>query len=142
VPKETDAVSAAEAAGLAAAALWLVLVAATAVVLVRLTRLLRDARRRFAGIAERATPLLDQAADDLEDARRQLGRVDAVTAELHEIAAQVQQVTSSASALSATVNSTVAGPLVKAAALGHGVRRAFGSGRKPPQPPNPRRSRG
>ncbi|OIV39072.1 hypothetical protein BIV57_02260 [Mangrovactinospora gilvigrisea] len=128
---------------MAAAALWVVLVAATAVVLVRLTRLLKDARRQLTGIAERAVPLLDQAADDLEDARRQLGRVDAVTSDMHRIAAEVQQVTSSASALSATVNSTVAGPLVKAAALGHGVRKAFGGGRKPQQqPPNPRRSRG
>jgi hypothetical protein len=42
------------------------------------------------------------------------------------IAADVQEVTANASALSTTVSAAFGGPLVKVAAFGYGVRRALG----------------
>lgn len=108
-----------EVAGLLVAVFWAILVSFLAVVLVRLAQTLKAATRLVTSVTEQAVPLLGEASVTVRSAQTQLARVDA-------IAADVQEVTSNASALSSTVSTAFGGPLVKVAAFGYGVRRALG----------------
>jgi hypothetical protein len=112
-------VSGGEVAGLLVAVFWAILVSFLAMVLVRLAQALRATTRLMAEVTDQAVPLLADASVAVRSAQTQLDRVDA-------IATDVQEVTSTASALSTTVASTFGGPLVKVAAFGYGVRRALG----------------
>lgn len=106
-------------AGLLVAVFWAILVSFLAVVLARLAQTLKAATRLVANVTEQAVPLLGEASVTVRSAQAQLDRVDA-------IAADVQEVTANASALSSTVSTAFGGPLVKVAAFGYGVRRALG----------------
>ncbi|WP_127358034.1 DUF948 domain-containing protein [Actinacidiphila soli] len=108
-----------EVAGLIVAVFWAILVSFLAVVLVRLAQTLRQATRLVADVTEQAVPLLGEASAAVRSAHTQLDRVDTITSD-------VAEVTANASALSTTVASTFGGPLVKVAAFGYAVRRAFG----------------
>jgi hypothetical protein len=112
-------VSGGEVAGLLVAVFWAILVSFLAVALVRLAQTLKAATRLVTSVTEQAVPLLGEASVTVRSAQTQLARVDA-------IAADVQEVTSNASALSSTVSTAFGGPLVKVAAFGYGVRRALG----------------
>ncbi len=108
-----------EVAGLLVAVFWAILVSFLAVALVRLAQALRAATTLVQHVTERAVPLLGEASDTVRSAQDQLDRVETITADVQEAAAN-------ASALSTTVASTFGGPLVKVAAFGYGVRRALG----------------
>jgi uncharacterized protein YoxC len=112
-------VSVSELAGLLVAVGWVVLVTLLAVVLVRLSKVLREARVLVAAVTEQAVPLLHDAADAVHSAQEQLVRVDDITANVQDAAAN-------ANALSSTVAATLGGPLVKMAAFSYGVRKAVG----------------
>ena len=103
------------------AVFWAILVSFLAVALARLAQTLKAATRLVTSVTEQAVPLLGEASVTVRSAQTQLARVDA-------IAADVQEVTSNASALSSTVSTAFGGPLVKVAAFGYGVRRALGRG--------------
>ncbi|MFG2286095.1 DUF948 domain-containing protein [Streptomyces sp. NPDC048595] len=106
-------------AGILVAVFWAILVSFLALVLVRLAQTLKATTKMVAEVSEQAVPLLADASETVRSAHTQLARVDA-------IAADVQEVTANASALSSTVSSAFGGPLVKVAAFGYGVRRAIG----------------
>ncbi|MFF0296382.1 DUF948 domain-containing protein [Kitasatospora sp. NPDC092948] len=106
-----------ELAGLLVAVFWAVLVTLLAVVLVRLSKVLREATVLVSAVTEQAVPLLQDANAAVRSAHEQLERVD-------EITANVQDAAADAKALSSTVAATVGGPLVKLAAFSYGVRRA------------------
>ncbi|AXI80716.1 DUF948 domain-containing protein [Peterkaempfera bronchialis] len=106
-----------EMAGLIVAVFWAVLVTLLAVVLVRLSRVLKETTTLVRGVSEQAVPLLEDASAALADAQQQLDRVDEITANVQDAAANAQ-------ALSSTVAATLGGPLVKVAAFSYGVRRA------------------
>ncbi|WP_033211607.1 DUF948 domain-containing protein [Kitasatospora phosalacinea] len=106
-----------ELAGLLVAVFWAVLVTLLAVVLVRLSKVLREATVLVAAVTEQAVPLLEDASAAVRSAHEQLERVD-------EITANVQDAAADAKALSSTVAATLGGPLVKVAAFSHGVRKA------------------
>jgi hypothetical protein len=106
-------------AGLLVAVFWAILVSFLAVVLVRLARALKAATALVDSVTERAVPLLGEATATVRSAQSQLDRVETITADVQEAAAN-------ASALSSTVAATLGGPLVKVAAFGYGVRRALG----------------
>ncbi|WP_235481952.1 DUF948 domain-containing protein [Streptomyces roseoverticillatus] len=108
-----------EVAGILVAVFWAILVSFIALVLVRLAQTLKAATKLVADVTEQAVPLLADASATVRSANTQLARVDS-------IAADVQEVTANASALSSTVSSAFGGPLVKVAAFGYGVRRAMG----------------
>ncbi|MER0242299.1 DUF948 domain-containing protein [Streptomyces sp. 796.1] len=108
-----------EVAGILVAVFWAILVSFLALALVRLAQALRATTKLVAEVTEQAVPLLSEASATVRSAHTQLARVDS-------IAADVQEVTSNASALSSTVSSAFGGPLVKVAAFGYGVRRAIG----------------
>ncbi|GHC42647.1 DUF948 domain-containing protein [Streptomyces cinnamoneus] len=113
-----------EVAGILVAVFWAILVSFIALVLVRLAQTLKAATRLVAEVSEQAVPLLAEASATVRSANTQLARVDS-------IAADVQEVTANASALSSTVSTAFGGPLVKVAAFGYGVRRAMGRKAEP-----------
>ncbi|MGK4579726.1 DUF948 domain-containing protein [Kitasatospora sp. HPMI-4] len=106
-----------ELAGLLVAVFWAVLVTLLAVVLVRLSRVLKEATVLVSAVTEQAVPLLVDAGTAVRSANEQLERVD-------EITANVQDAAANANALSSTVAATIGGPLVKVAAFSYGVRKA------------------
>ncbi|MFJ4679867.1 MULTISPECIES: DUF948 domain-containing protein [Kitasatospora] len=106
-----------ELAGLLVAVFWAVLVTLLAVVLVRLSKVLREATGLVSAVTEQAVPLLRDASSAVHSAQEQLERVD-------EITANVQDAAADAKALSSTVAATLGGPLVKVAAFSYGVRKA------------------
>ncbi|TJZ41967.1 DUF948 domain-containing protein [Streptomyces piniterrae] len=106
-------------AGILVAVFWAILVSFLALVLVRLAQTLKATTKMVSEVSDQAVPLLADASATVRSAHTQLARVDA-------IAADVQEVTANASALSSTVSSAFGGPLVKVAAFGYGVRRAIG----------------
>ncbi|MER5642583.1 DUF948 domain-containing protein [Kitasatospora sp. NPDC002227] len=108
-----------ELAGLLVAVFWAVLVTLLAVVLVRLSKVLREATVLVSAVTEKAVPLLVEAGAAVRSANEQLERVD-------EITANVQDAAANANALSSTVAATIGGPLVKVAAFSYGVRKAVG----------------
>lgn len=116
-----------EVAGLVIAVFWAVLVTLLAVVLVRLAGALRQATVLVAAVTERTVPLLDEAAETLRAANDQLARVD-------EITANVQDAAANANALSSTMAATLGGPLVKLSAFSYGVRSAVARQRSGGQP--------
>jgi hypothetical protein len=110
-------VSGGEVAGLVVAVFWAVLVTLLCVVLVRLAGALRQATVLVAAVTERTVPLLDEAAATLRAANDQLVRVDSITADVQDVGANAQ-------ALSSTMAATLGGPLVKLSAFSYGVRSA------------------
>ncbi|MFF7636966.1 DUF948 domain-containing protein [Kitasatospora sp. NPDC008050] len=108
-----------ELAGLLVAVGWIVLVTLLAVVLVRLSKVLREATVLVSAVTEQAVPLLSDASAAVRSAQEQLERVDDITANVQDAAAN-------ANALSSTVAATLGGPLVKMAAFSYGVRKAVG----------------
>ncbi|WP_327065705.1 DUF948 domain-containing protein [Kitasatospora sp. NBC_01250] len=108
-----------ELAGLLVAVGWVVLVTLLAVVLVRLSKVLREATVLVSAVTEQAVPLLSDASAAVRSAQEQLERVDDITANVQDAAAN-------ANALSSTVAATLGGPLVKMAAFSYGVRKAVG----------------
>ncbi|MET9291899.1 DUF948 domain-containing protein [Streptomyces sp. NPDC003077] len=116
-----------EVAGILVAVFWAILVSFLALVLARLAQTLKATTKMVAEVSEQAVPLLADASATVRSAHTQLARVDA-------IAADVQEVTANASALSSTVSSAFGGPLVKVAAFGYGVRRAIGKKGAPAEP--------
>lgn len=108
-----------EVAGLLVAVFWAILVSFLAVALVRLAQALRAATTLVNHVTEQALPLLGEASAAVRAAQTQLERVDGITTDVQDAAAN-------ASALSATVASAVGGPVVKVAAFSFGVRQALG----------------
>src|SRR3954449_3674608 len=100
------------------AILFAVLVAFTALVLIKLGQVLNEVSRLVAGITDQTVPLLSEATTSIVHVNTNLERVDVITE-------NVQTVSTNASALSSIVAATVGGPLVKVAAFSYGVRRAL-----------------
>lgn len=105
-------------AGLIAAIAFVLLVGALALPLVKLGRVLDEARTSVRELTEHTVPILDEAATTLSSANTQLERVDTVTT----AAASVSQ---NVSALSSLFSATVGGPMIKVAAFSYGVRSAL-----------------
>jgi uncharacterized protein YoxC len=105
-------------AGLIAAIAFVLLVGALALPLVKLGRVLDEARTSVRELTEHTVPILDEAATTVSSANTQLERVDTVTT----AAASVSQ---NVSALSSLFSATVGGPMIKVAAFSYGVRSAL-----------------
>ena len=100
------------------AVLFAVLVAFLVLVLVKLGQVLSETTRLISNITDRTVPLLSEATTSIVHVNTNLERVDVITA-------NVQTVTTNASALSSVFAATLGGPLVKVAAFSYGVRRAL-----------------
>ncbi len=111
--------SVADVAGLIAAIAFVLLVGLLAVPLLKLGRVLDEARDSVKELTDHTVPVLDETAQLVASSNGQLDNVDKVTT----AAAQVSQ---NVSALTALFAATVGGPMVKVAAFSYGVRRALG----------------
>jgi uncharacterized protein YoxC len=105
-------------AGLIAAIAFVLLVGALALPLVKLGRVLDEARTSVKELTDHTVPILDEAATTVSSANTQLERVDAITT-------SAAQVTQNVSALTSLFAATVGGPMIKVAAFSYGVRRAL-----------------
>jgi uncharacterized protein YoxC len=105
-------------AGLIAAVVFAVLVGFIAVPLLKLGRVLDSTRDAIKEASDGITPILEEAATSLNEANKQLARVDAITK-------NVADVTGNVSALVALFAATVGGPLIKLAGFSAAVRAAF-----------------
>ena len=117
-----------DVAGLIAAIAFVLLVGVLAVPLVKLGRVLDEARLSVKELTDHSVPILDETAATVASTNVQLTRVDTITTAAASVSENV-------SALTSLFAATVGGPMVKVAAFSYAVRRAFGGlagqGRKP-----------
>jgi uncharacterized protein YoxC len=105
-------------AGLVAAVVFAVLVGFLAYPLVKLGRTFDSATRALTEMTDHTLPVIDEAAKAVAAGNVQLDKVDKVTTAAADVSQNV-------SALTALFAATVGGPMIKAAAFSHGVRRAL-----------------
>lgn len=105
-------------AALIAAGAFVLLVVLLAIPLIKLGRTLDEATIAIRKAHQNTDPLLHGANDTITHVNTQLERVDGVTANM-------QQLSSNATALSSVFTATLGGPLVKTAALSYGVSKAI-----------------
>jgi uncharacterized protein YoxC len=111
-----------DVAGLIAAIAFVLLVGLLAIPLLKLGKVLDEARRLVGTMTDETVPLINEVTTTVEHTNHQLERVDAITA-------NVQQVTTNVSALTSLFAATLGSPVVKVAAFTYGVRRAIGDRR-------------
>lgn len=105
-------------AGLLAALGFVVLVGILALPLVKLGRAFDSATRALTEMTDHTLPVIDEAAKAVASGNVQLEKVDKVTTAAADVSQNI-------SALTALFAATVGGPMIKAAAFTHGVRRAL-----------------
>ena len=113
-----DGLSGGEVVGLAFAVITAVLVGFIAFVLVKLGKAVGEASKLVSGVTDQTVPLLNEVTNSVVHVNVELERVDAITA-------NVQTITSNASALTAVFAATLGSPVIKVAAFSYGVRRAM-----------------
>jgi len=111
-----------DVAGLIAAIAFVLLVGLLAVPLLKLGKVLDEARRLVGSVTDETVPLINEVTTTVGLTNHQLERVDSITA-------NVQQVTTNVSALTSLFAATVGSPVIKVAAFTYGVRRAMGDRR-------------
>ena len=126
--------SAGDIAGLIAAVAFVALVALLAVPILKLGRLIDDARGTVQGVTTESLPLLREVTTTVTTTNGELERVSAITT-------NVQQMTTNALALTALFAATLGSPVIKVAAFTYGVRQAM-SGRQASSGTRRRRRRG
>lgn len=110
-------------AGLIAAIAFVLLVGALAVPLLKLGRVMDEARRSLAEVTDHTVPVIDEAATTISSTNGQIAKVDTVTTAAAEVSTNV-------SALTSLVAATVGAPLIKVAAFSMAVRGLFRRGEK------------
>ncbi len=105
-------------AGLIAAIAFVLLVGLLAIPLLKVGKVLDEARRLVGSVTDETVPLINGVTETVGHTNHQLERVDAITA-------NVQQVTTNVSALTSLFAATLGSPVVKVAAFTYGVRRAM-----------------
>ena len=113
--------SAGDVAGLIAAIAFVLLVGLLAVPLLKLGKVLDEARVTIRGISEESVPLLQEVTSTVTHTNDQMVKVDTITTNAAQVATNV-------SALTALFAATLGSPVVKIAAFTYGVRQAV-SGR-------------
>lgn len=107
-------------AGLIAAGVFAVLVGLIAIPLVKLGGVFDQTRDSIKDVSDGITPILAESTVTVQEANKQLARVDVITR-------NVEEVTGNVSSLVALFAASVGGPLIKLAGFSAGVRAAFGS---------------
>lgn len=105
-------------AGLIAALAFVALVVVLAVPLVKLGRVLDEARGTVKQVTDHTLPAIDEAVATIKAANGQLAKVDTITT-------SASQVTEDVAALTTLVSATVGGPLIKISAFSYAVRSVF-----------------
>jgi uncharacterized protein YoxC len=107
-----------DVAGLIAAIAFVLLVGFLALPLVKLGRVLDEARVSVKELTDHTVPVLDEAASAVASTNVQIERIDAITS-------SAAQVSENVSALTSLFAATVGAPMIKVAAFSYGVRRAL-----------------
>ncbi|MDQ1486173.1 MAG: hypothetical protein QOJ62_1866 [Actinomycetota bacterium] len=107
-----------DVAGLIAAIAFVLLVGFLAIPLLKLGKVLDEARRLVRTTTDETVPLINEVTTTVGLTNHQLERVDAITS-------NVQQVTTNVSALTSLFAATLGSPVIKVAAFSYGVRRAL-----------------
>ena len=97
-------------AALVAAGAFLLLVIFLGVPLLKLGRVLDEARSSIKTMSDELSPLLDEVTVTVQETNKQLARIDQITENVAEVTANVNS-------LVAVVSSTVGSPLIKLAGL-------------------------
>jgi uncharacterized protein YoxC len=105
-------------AGLIVAVFWGVLVCFLAYVLIKLGKVIGEAAKLVAGVADQTVPLLGEVTTSVVHVNAELTRVDTITA-------NVEEISGNARALSSLFAATLGSPIIKVAAFSYGVRRTF-----------------
>lgn len=104
-------------AGLIAAIAFVVLVALAAVPLLKLGKVLDEARVSIKGLSDSTVPLITEVTTTVGQANEQMEKVDVITT-------NAAQVTTNVSALTALFAATLGSPIIRVAAFTYGVRQA------------------
>ncbi|MDO5092608.1 MAG: DUF948 domain-containing protein [Propionibacteriaceae bacterium] len=118
-----------ELAGLLAAIALCVLVALAAVPLLKAGRALDELRLAVRDVGHNSVPVLVELKSTVENTNDELAKLSAVTEDVAKVSANATVVSEHAANLSQLFAATLGGPLVKTAAVVHGVRSAL-KGRK------------
>ena len=111
-------------AALVAAFFFAVLVCAAVYVLIRLARLLTEARRLVAELNTRSDNVFERAQAAVDRANEQLDATSTVAAGMDELNTGMSQLGAQVSALAGLGRAVAAGPAGRAAAFVYGVRHA------------------
>lgn len=104
-------------AGLIAAGAFVVLVILLAVPLMKLGRVLDEARITIRGLSDSTVPLIGEVTTTVGNANEQIEKLDTITS-------NAAQISTNASALTSLFAATLGSPIIKAAAFTYGVRQA------------------
>ena len=107
-----------EVAGLIVAVFWGVLVCFLASLLVKLGKVIGEAAKLVAGVTDQTVPLLGEVTTSVVQVNAELTRVDT-------IAANVEEISTNARAMTSLFSATLGSPIIKVAAFSYGVRRAM-----------------
>jgi hypothetical protein len=115
-----------DVAALVAAFFFAVLVCAAVYVLIRLARLLTEARRLLADTRERSDSVFERAQAAVDRAHEQLDATGTVAAGMDELNTGMSQLGAQVSALAGLGRAVATGPAGRAAAFVYGVKHAVG----------------
>jgi uncharacterized protein YoxC len=111
-------------AGLIAAVAFVVLVALSAVPLLKLGRVLEELRLAIRDVGHNSVPILQELRGTVQATNGEIEKLAIVTDDVTKVTANAVSVTDSAAKLTTAFRATVGGPMIKAAALTYGVRQA------------------
>jgi hypothetical protein len=114
-----------EIAGLIAAIAFVVLVALTAVPLLKLGRVLEEVRLAVRDIGHESVPILTELQGTVRATNEELEKLSLVTEDVAKVSRNATVVSENAAQMTALFSATLGGPLVKTAALSYGIRKAF-----------------
>ncbi|PPF86277.1 DUF948 domain-containing protein [Subtercola sp. Z020] len=109
-------------AGLIAAGVFAVLVVFLALPLIKLGRVFDETTLAIRDVSKGVTPILEETTVTVQEANKQLARVDAITS-------NVAEVTGNVNSLVALFAASVGGPLIRVAGFSAAVRAAIRGGR-------------
>ena len=121
-----------EIAGLIAAIAFVVLVALTAVPLLKLGRVLEEIRLAVRDIGHESVPILTELRGTVHATNNELDKLSLVTEDVAKVSANATVVSHNAAQMTTLFSATLGGPLVKTAALTYGIRKAFSGRDKTP----------
>ncbi|NHC13982.1 DUF948 domain-containing protein [Motilibacter deserti] len=113
-----------EIAGLVAAFAFVLLVGVVAIPLVKLGRLIDEARGTVRGLTDETVPLVREVTTTVSTTNGQLVKLDGITG-------NVQEMSTNVSAFTALLVSTLGRPMLKASSFSYGVRQALAERQRP-----------
>jgi uncharacterized protein YoxC len=114
-----------EIAGLIAAIAFVVLVALTAIPLLKLGRVLEEVRLAVRDIGHESVPILTELRGTVTATNNELEKLSVVTEDVAKVSKNATVVSENAAQLTSLFSATLGGPLIKTAALTYGVRKAL-----------------